>query len=102
MLVVLVYCHVKHEYIEAFKTASLINAQNSRNEAGITRFDLLQDDEDPSRFVLIEAYRTSADPAKHRETSHYKEWKDNVGDMMAEPRSKTAYTNLYPPDEAWE
>ncbi len=86
MHIVLVHVHVKPESVEAFKTATLENAQNSLKEAGVARFDVLQKADDPTRFVLTEVYRTPEDPARHKETAHYQKWRDTVADMMAEPR----------------
>ena len=91
MLVTLVYVHVKADCVEAFKTASLANARASRQEPGVAQFDVLQQQDDPTRFVLIEAYRTADAPAKHKETAHYATWRDTVAGMMAEPRSSTKY-----------
>jgi quinol monooxygenase YgiN len=101
MLVVHVHVHVKLEFVAAFKTATIANAQASRNESGIARFDLLQQSDDPSRFLLVEAYRTSDAPGLHKETPHYKLWRDTVADMMAEPRQSVKLTNIDPPDSAY-
>jgi len=101
MLIVHVHVHVKPELVEAFKQASIENARNSVQEPGVARFDVIQRQEDSSRFVLVEVYRTSEDPAKHKETEHYKRWRDTVAEMMAEPRSSVKYTNLFPDDDGW-
>lgn len=101
MLVVIVSVHVRPDCVSDFIAATKVNAENSLKEPGITRFDFLQEDNDPTRFVLIEGYKTAADPAKHRETAHYQQWKAKVTDMMMEPRSKTDYSNIYPPDNEW-
>lgn len=101
MFIVHVFVHVKDNMAEAFKTASLENAQNSLQEPGIARFDVIQQKDDQSRFVLVEVYRTQDDPAKHKETAHYKKWRDTVADMMAEPRSSIKYNNLFPDDTGW-
>jgi len=87
--------------VEAFKQASLANARESLKEAGIARFDCVQQQDDPTRFVLVEAYRTPQAPAAHKETRHYQAWRDAVAPMMAEPRSSVKYTNLFPEDAAW-
>jgi autoinducer 2-degrading protein len=102
MLIVHVYAHVKPEHVEAFKEASLENARESLKEPGIARFDLVQEVDDPTRFALLEVYRTEADPAKHKETAHYARWRDTVEPMLAEPRSRTRYRNLAPADPGWE
>ncbi len=101
MLVVHVHVHVKPECVEAFREASIENASNSIREPGIARFDVVQQADDPTRFVLVEAYRTPQATAAHKETAHYAAWRDAVADMMAEPRSSMKYTNVYPPDEEW-
>jgi quinol monooxygenase YgiN len=98
MLVVVVQVRVKVESVEAFKAATLKNARASRNEKGNARFDFLQQTDDPTRFVLIEAYRTEDAPAAHKETPHYILWRDTVAEMMAEPRQSTKYGNLDPAD----
>ncbi len=101
MIVVHVFVHVKPEQVNAFKEATLENAQNSVQEPGIARFDVVQQDDDPTRFVLVEAYRTSEDPARHKETLHYRKWRDSVADMMAGPRSSIKCSNIYPDDQDW-
>jgi len=101
MLIVHVYAHVKPEYVEAFRLATMENARNSVKEPGIARFDFIQQQDDPTRFVLVEVYRTPEDPARHKETTHYAKWRDTVGEMMAEPRSSIKYGNLFPDDKGW-
>lgn len=98
MLIVHVHIHVKTEAVEAFQKATRENAEASRKEPGIARFDLLQQQEDPTWFVLVEAYRTADAPAAHKDTAHYKTWRDTVADMMAEPRQSVKLVNLDPPD----
>lgn len=102
MFIAHVFVHVKEEMIEEFKKATIENAQNSINEPGIARFDFVQQQDDPTRFVLVEVYRTTEDPAKHKETAHYKKWRDTVADMMAEPRSAIKFFNVYPDEEGWD
>ena len=102
MLIVHVFVHVKPEQVEAFKTATLENARNSLQEPGIARFDIIQQQDDPTYFVLVEVYRTSDDPARHKETAHYQKWRDTVADMMAEARSSIKYTNVFPDEQGWD
>ena len=102
MLVVHVHVHVKPELVDAFCQATLENARNSVQEPGVCRFDVIQQNDDPTRFVLIEVYRTQQDPARHKETAHYATWRDTVADMMAAPRSSFQYGNLFPEDPGWE
>ena len=102
MFIVHVFIHVKEDKVEAFKIATLENAQNSLKEAGIARFDVVQQQDDPTRFVLVEVYRTTDDPAKHKETDHYKKWRDTVTDMMAEPRSSIKFYNVFPNEKGWD
>ncbi len=102
MLIVHVFVHVKPDCVEAFKDASLDNAHYSVQEPGIARFDVIQQSDDPTRFVLVEVYRTVKDAARHKETAHYARWRDAVADMMAEPRSSVKYANLFPSDAGWD
>jgi len=101
MLIVHVHAHVRAEFIDAFKQATVENARNSVKEPGIARFDLIQQADDPARFILVEVYRTAQAPAQHKETSHYQTWRDMVAPMMAEPRSSAKYSNIFPADEGW-
>jgi autoinducer 2-degrading protein len=101
MLVVHVQVHVKSESVEAFKAATLANARASVQEPGIARFDVVQQQDDPTRFVFVEAYRTAQAPAAHKETQHYQTWRDAVAPMMAEPRSSVKFANVFPEDEEW-
>ena len=102
MLVVHVFVHVKPESVEAFMAASIENARYSVQEPGIARFDVIQQEEDPTRFVLVEVYRTAEDPGRHKETAHYAAWRDTVADMMAEPRSAIKYANDFPDETGWD
>ncbi|MCP4544363.1 MAG: antibiotic biosynthesis monooxygenase [Chloroflexi bacterium] len=101
MFIVHVCVHVKPECVQAFKQATIENARNSVQEPGIARFDVIQQKDDPSRFVLVEVYRTLDDPAEHKKTAHYQTWRDTVADMMAEPRSSVKYDNIFPSDKGW-
>jgi quinol monooxygenase YgiN len=101
MLVVLVQVYVKENAIQAFKDATLENARSSVLEPGIARFDVIQQRDDPTHFVLVEIYRTPDAPAKHKETSHYLKWSKSVVGMMAEPRTSLKYDNVFPDDAGW-
>jgi len=101
MYIVEVHIKVKSEYIEAFITATLDNANKSILEPGIARFDIFQDLNEPTRFVLVEVYRTSGDSEKHKETEHYKRWREIAEPLMVEPRIRTSYTNIYPSDKVY-
>ena len=96
MLIVHVHVKVKPECIESFKQATIANAQESLREPGITRFDIIQQQDDPSRFVLVEVYRNPDAAAAHKETRHYQTWRDAVAPMMAEPRSSVKFTDVFP------
>ena len=102
MIIVHVFVHVKPEFVDAFTAATLENARSSGAEPGVVRFDLVQQDDDPTRFLLIEIYRTLADPASHKETAHYATWRDTVAPMMAEPRRSMKYHALFPEPAEWE
>ena len=101
MLIVHVHVNVKPEFIEAFKQATVENARASLREPGVARFDVIQQAEDPSRFILVEVYRTAEAPAQHKETAHYAAWRDAVTPMMVEPRTGVKYSNIFPADEGW-
>ncbi len=101
MLIVLVHVHVRSDAIEAFRAATLNNAKNSIREPGIARFDVIQQADDPTRFVLVEVYRDENAAAAHKETVHYREWRDAVAGLMAEPRKGIKYTNVFPDEEGW-
>jgi len=96
-----VHVHVKPEHIEAFKQATMENAANSRQEPGVARFDVIQQTGDPTRFILVEAYRSAEGHAKHKETAHYNTWNAKVADWLFEPRTRTVYTNVSPADQDW-
>ena len=101
MLIVHVHVQVKADQVEAFQAATVENAQNSVQEPGVARFDVIQQQDDPTRFVLVEVYRTADDPARHKETAHYQKWRDTVESMMAVPRSSVKYANVFPDEEGW-
>ncbi|HZH71226.1 MAG TPA: putative quinol monooxygenase [Mariniphaga sp.] len=102
MYIVHVFVHVKEQDVDAFRDATIENARNSVKETGVARFDVVQQQDDPHRFVLIEVYRQPEDAVLHKETKHYKKWRDTVEEMMAEPRRSLKYTNVYPNEEGWE
>ena len=101
MQIVLVHVNVKSQFVEAFKQASIENASHSVQEAGVARFDVIQQSEDPTKFILIEVYKTADAPAAHKETAHYARWRDTVAEMMSEPRQGIKYTNVFPSDDNW-
>ena len=101
MLIVHVHIHVKPESVEAFRKATEENARCSVLETGMARFDVVQQLDDPTRFVLLESYRTPDASAQHKETAHYLKWRDTVAPMMAAPRTNVKYANIYPADSNW-
>jgi quinol monooxygenase YgiN len=101
MYIVHVDIHVKPEFLDAFRAATLENVRNSIQEPGIARFDFLQRSDDPTRFMLVEVYRTPADADLHKQTAHYARWRDTVAAMMAEPRVGIKYHNIQPNDDGW-
>ena len=101
MHVIHVHVHVRPDGVETFLAATLVNASNSLREPGVARFDVMQQQGDPTRFVLVEAYRTTDAIAAHKETAHYDAWRDAVAPLMAEPRSSVRFQNLFPADEAY-
>lgn len=101
MLIVHVHVHVKPEFVDEFRRATIENARSSVQEPGIARFDVVQRQDDASRFVLIEVYRSPDAAAAHKETAHYAKWRDAVAAMMAEPRSSVKYDAVYPDAQGW-
>ncbi|HKW30772.1 MAG TPA: putative quinol monooxygenase [Verrucomicrobiae bacterium] len=101
MLVVHIQVHVKPECVEAFKQATLANARASLQEPGVARFDVVQQQDDPTRFVFVEVYRDAAAAAAHKESAHYPIWRDAVATMMAEPRQSVKFDNVFPDDAEW-
>src|SRR5690242_11691094 len=96
MHVTLVHVHVKPESIDAFIAATRANHENSVQEPGNRRFDVLQNPDDPARFILYEAYTNAEDAAAHKQTAHYATWRDTVAEMMAEPRWGEPMRGLFP------
>ncbi len=102
MIVVHVRVRV-HQGREAdFVEATRENARQSVREPGVVRFDVVQQADDPTRFVLVEVYRTPEDPARHKDTAHYARWRDAVEPMMAEPRRSVRYQAVFPGPAGWE
>jgi quinol monooxygenase YgiN len=101
MQIVLVHVHVKPEFVQAFKQASIENASSSVKEPGVARFDVIQQADDPAKFILVEVYRSAEATAAHKETAHYARWRDTVAEMMVEPRQGIKYNNIFPGDESW-
>ena len=102
MLIVHVFVHVKPESVDAFVAATRENARNSAEEPGVVRFDILQQEDDPTRVLFGEISRTPDDPARHTATAHYAAWRDAVEPMMAEPRRSVKYRALVPEPARWE
>lgn len=101
MLIVHVHVHVKPECVEAFKAATIENARHGVQERGVARFDVAQEPDDPTRFVLIEVYRDAEAPARHKETAHYAVWRDTVAEMMVELRRGARFNSVFPGDAGW-
>ena len=101
MFIVHVFVRVLEDQVENFQNATIENARNSIREQGVARFDVVREKDDPTKFILVEVYRTPEDAARHKETDHYKKWRDTVAPMMAEPRSSIKYTNIFPDENGW-
>jgi autoinducer 2-degrading protein len=99
--IVHVNVQVKSEHAESFARATTENARASIREPGCARFDVVRSADDPTRFVLVEIYRTEDDVARHKETPHYQKWRDTVAEMMAQPRQGVKYVNVFPADADW-
>lgn len=101
MLIVHVHIEVKPEFVAGFVDATIENAKNSIQEPGIVRFDVIQQTDDPNRFLVVEVYRNEAATKAHKETPHYAKWRDAVAPMMNGPRSSVKYSNIFPEDKDW-
>jgi autoinducer 2-degrading protein len=101
MLIVHVHVHVKPESVADFRQATIENARSSVQEPGIARFDFVEQQDDRTRFVLIEVYRSAEAAAAHKETAHYAKWRDAVATMMAEPRHSVKYNCVFPEPQDW-
>jgi (4S)-4-hydroxy-5-phosphonooxypentane-2,3-dione isomerase len=101
MRIVHVQVQVQAEAVDAFIAATVENARNSIQEPGIARFDVVQQTEDPTRFVLVEVYRDDAAVIAHKETGHYAKWREIVAPMMSAPRAGIKFSNLFPDDRDW-
>ena len=101
MVIVHVFIHIKPEFVDAFREATIENATSSVKEPGIARFDVIQQEDDPTRFVLVEVYRDQEATIRHKETAHYNAWAAKAADMFAEPRTRQRFTNVFPNDQGW-
>ena len=101
MLILLVDIHIKREHIDAFRQATIENASNSRKEAGVVRFDFLQDTDDATHFTLVEAYRDQDAVASHKLTAHFLAFAEKTADMFVVPRTRTLFQSVFPPDSEW-
>ena len=101
MDIVHVHVRVKPEFVEAFKTATLRNARLSLQESGVVRFDVVQQQDDPTRFILVEVYRDADAASAHKASAHYPVWRDAVAPMMAEPRTSMKFAAVFPDHDAW-
>ena len=101
MYIVQVFIHVKPDKVAEFEAATLENAKKSVKEPGIARFDLIRQVDDPTRFVLLEVYRSPDGHPQHKETAHYKRWQEIAEPLMAEPRTRMIYENVYPGNSGW-
>jgi len=101
LVIVHVYVHVKPDAVESFRAAVVDNARESVKEPGVARFDVIQSVEDPTRFVLVEVYRSPEAQAAHKQTAHYQRWRDAVAALMAEPRTSARYVDVFPDAQSW-
>ncbi len=101
MIVIHVHVHVTPDGVEAFRAATVVNASHSVREPGIARFDVIQQQHDPTRFVLVEVYRDETAVGAHKDTAHYLTWRETVAPLMVEPREAIRYTNIFPGDDGW-
>ncbi len=101
MFIAHIHIHVKPESVAEFTKATLENARASIQEPGILRFDFVQQQDDATRFVLVEVYGSQDAVTSHRATAHYAKWRDTVEPMMAEPRQRSLYNAVFPDPLNW-
>lgn len=101
MVILHVHVHVRPEHLDAFREATLENARNSIQEPGVLRFDVVQQVDDPARFVIVEVYRDESAIEAHRQSAHYAKWRDLAEPMMAEPRHRALFKTVFPDEEDW-
>ena len=102
MHIVHVHCTVKPDCVDAFKDVTTENARNSVQEPGVARFDVIQQQDDPTKFVLVEVYRQASDVDEHKKTAHYKAWAETATPLLAGDRSKVLYTEVFPDADGWD
>jgi (4S)-4-hydroxy-5-phosphonooxypentane-2,3-dione isomerase len=96
MIVTIVHVYVKPANVNDFIRATAENHKASVKEPGNLRFDILQDEKDPGKFVLYEAYESERAVAAHKETSHYLTWRDTVAPWMVKAREGVRHRLLFP------
>ena len=101
MFIIHVYLQVKEDCIERFKEITVDNARNTLQEPGSVRFDVVQQQDDPTRFIFVEVYNSAADLDHHKTTDHYARWADAVDELLVEPRSRVILSNVFPSDNEW-
>jgi len=102
MHIIHVHIHVEPQHVDTFQQISLENARHSLQEPGVARFDVIQQADDPTRFVLVEIYRSEQDVERHKQTAHYARWRELAEPLMAEPRTRTIYRNVFPDETGWD
>lgn len=102
MFTVIVSIQVFPQSVEDFIAITRWNAENSRKEAGVVRFDFFQEIDQPESFRLVEIYREKADQAAHQQTAHYARWREITAPMMAAERTRVFLRNLDPTDAEWK
>ncbi len=101
MYIVQVFIHVKPDKMADFEAATIANAEETAREPLVARFDLVRQLDDPTRYALLEVYRSKEGHAQHKETTHYKRWAAAAEPMLVEPRTRTMYENVHPDDSGW-
>lgn len=96
MIVTTVLVQVKPEHIQDFIQATTRNHEGSVQEPGNLRFDVLQNADNPTKFLLYEVYESQDAAAAHKKTEHYLIWRDQVAGWMAEPRQGIPYQVICP------
>lgn len=102
MIIMNVFLRIKPERVNDFIAATLQNGNLTTQEPGNIRFELIQQTDDPTRFILTEIYRTQADMDAHFQSQHFQEWRAAVNDAFAEPGYSATYTPHFPSPSAWD
>ena len=85
MHIVLVRLTIRPEFAEEFERALVHNAKESvAKDPGCLRFDVSQEYDDPSKWILYEIYDTPDAHAAHRQAPHFLAFADVMARAVLE------------------